>query len=241
MRTERSDQAITNNKLQSLKKLTSKRKIYTPLGYKDVSDYHCGAYDTGHLSPLSKSASNLDAKVMCILQDWCSDELLNGPFDVELQSLGYKSTLPTNRNLKSLLKQKLGISLEHTFTTNLFPYIKKGNMSAKIPDNLLDWAGEFFALPQIKIICPRITVCFGLSVYNSIRKASGLEKVKTLEAAILTPFKIDEIAVWAQSHPGALGKANRNRGGVDRVSSDWKEMAKYLHKASDESRDTLNR
>ena len=28
-----------------------------------------------------------------------------------------------------------------------------------------------------------------------------------------------------QSHPGGLGRANRNRGGVDRVSTDWAQMA----------------
>ena len=194
-------------------------------GYRGISEYHSGAYECDFVSPYTKSAQNLDADIMLVLQDWCSDEFLRKPVDPEVVKLGHDPQLDTNRNLKSLLSTHFGIGLEQTFATNLFPFIKHGAMNARVCFVDLKKAAETYTVPEIEIIEPRLVVCLGLDVYRAIRKSSGLVPADNLDMAIASPFWIGDAEVRAQSHPGRLGRANRNRGGVDRVAEDWRRMA----------------
>jgi restriction system protein len=194
-------------------------------GYRGIGEYHSGAYECDFVSPYTKSAGNLNADIMLVLQDWCSDEFLQKPVDSNLVTLGHDPKLPTNRNLKSLLSTHFGIGLEQTYTTNLFPFIKYGAMSKSVPVEDLEKAAETYTVPEIEIVEPRLVVCLGLAVYRAIRKSFGLAPAGNLEMAIASPFRIGDAQFWAQSSPGALGRANRNRGGVDRVAEDWRRMA----------------
>jgi uracil-DNA glycosylase len=81
-----------------------------------------------------------------------------------------------------------------------------------------------FAIPQIDIVAPRLVICLGLKAFNGLRSALGTPRLKTLGAATDDPFSYGTIRIWCQSHPGQLGRMNRNRGGIDRVSSDWARM-----------------
>ena len=95
-------------------------------GYMGIGEFHSGVYECDFVSPYSKSAQNLDADIMLVLQDWCSDEFLRKPVNPEVVELGHDPQLDTNRNLKSLLVTHFGIGLEETYATNLFPFIKPG-------------------------------------------------------------------------------------------------------------------
>jgi len=216
-------------KKEKLLALAHKRQRNVPHGYKGIGDYHNGAYECEYVSPYTRSANNTNADIMFILQDWCSDELLSQPVNPEIIRLGHMPELPTNKNLKTLLKTHLGTELEDTYGTNLFPFIKPGNISSTIPKNDLTEAAINYAIPQIEAISPKIVICLGVAVFNAIRNGLELPQVKNLEAAIATPFQFRESIVWAQSHPGGLGRAGRNRGGVDRVSADWAVMAEAVH------------
>ena len=189
-------------------------------GYRGIGEYHSGAYECDFVSPYTKSAGNLNADIMLVLQDWCSDKFLRKQkrVDSDLVTLGHDPKLPTNRNLKSLLSTHFGIGLEQTYATNLFPFIKHGAM----PDEDLEKAAETYTVPEIELVGPKLVVCFGLAVYQAIRKSFGLAPVGNLEEAIASPFPIRDAKVWAQSHPGWRGSRNR---GVDRVSEDWRRMA----------------
>ncbi len=94
-----------------------------------------------------------------------------------------------------------------------------------MPVEDLEKAAETYTVPEIEIVEPRLVVCLGLAVYRAIRKSFGLAPAGNLEMAIASPFRIGDAQFWAQSSPGALGRANRNRGGVDRVAEDWRRMA----------------
>lgn len=95
-------------------------------------------------------------------------------------------------------------------------------MSVPIRQTDLVAAARQFALPQIRIINPRLVISLGLVTFNALRQASNLAPNGDLNSAIESPFNIGQTTVWCQTHTGRL--VNRNKGGVDRVSRDWLEM-----------------
>ena len=198
-------------------------------GYKSIADFHNGAYDCEYVSPYTKCAPNADASIFVVLQDWSSDQWLSGPLDYEVQRLGYSPSLPTNINLKGLLKNHLGVELEEVFATNLFPFVKSGNLSTAIPAKLMQRAAKEFCIPQIEIVNPKIVICMGTTTFNAIRQSKGLPNVKNMQDGFEHPFmdKDKDTEYWCQAHPGSLGRINRQyRGGPTRVDMDWADMAK---------------
>lgn len=193
-------------------------------GYTSIADYHDGVYECDLVSPYTKTAGNVNAEAMVLLQDWSSDESLSQPLDENARRLGYTPTLPTNRRLEQLLKTTFGLSLSDIYGTNLFPFVKPGGMSRPIPSRDLIRAAREFALPQIAIVSPRLVICLGLVTFDALRRAHGLARAGKMEPAINSPFTVGNSRVWCQAHTGALGQMNRKKGGVDRVSQDWMRM-----------------
>jgi restriction system protein len=197
--------------------------------YKRLGDYH--GFECAYVSPYSKGAHNLDSDVLILLQDWSSDEVLTrsrGPSE-----LGRDPGLPTNKNLDVLLESSFGMKLSDTYATNLFPYIKLGGLSSRIPFGDLVYAAVTFALPQIRIVAPKLVVCLGKNTYNALRVAAGLKRCRDMASAISSRFEIDleggrVATVWAQAHPGVLGQRNRNREHPGRTSEDWERMSQLL-------------
>ncbi|HET6804985.1 MAG TPA: hypothetical protein VFH59_06010 [Frateuria sp.] len=194
--------------------------------YKRLGDYP--GFECGYVSPYSKGAHNLDSEVMILLQDWSSDDALvrsKGPSE-----LGRDPQLPTNRSLDELLHAAFGMKLAETYATNLFPYIKRGGLSSRIPFGDLVHAAKTFALPQIRIVAPKVVVCLGANTFNALRVAAGLERCRGMACAIDSPFDITlgegrKATAWAQAHPGAWGQRNRNRERPGRTVEDWKRMS----------------
>ena len=217
----------TMDKRKRLKELARHRREHVPGGFKGIGEYHAGAHECDFVSPYTKSAQNLDADIMLVLQDWCSDEFLRGPVDPELVTLGHDPQLPTNKNLKRLLQGHFGIQLEQTYATNLFPFIKPGKMSAQVQDAAYADAGATYTIPEIELVEPKLVVCCGSAVSRVILEALGFLWPGSLGEAIeSSPFQVGNTEYWAQSHPGGQGTASR--GGFDRVSQDWERMsAKY--------------
>ncbi|MEX0654160.1 MAG: hypothetical protein WD534_09985 [Phycisphaeraceae bacterium] len=216
-------------KHQQLHALTVKRKTSCWHGYHQIGDFHDGAYESDHVSPYTISAGNPDADVFILLQDWASADGLAGPIDQETVEFGHTPSLPTNRNLVRLLNTHFGLTLADTYATNLFPFIKPGGMSATIPVRDLVKAAREFALPQIAIVQPRLVVCLGLQTFCAMQRATGRRPAANLAEAIGSPLEVESAMIWCQAHTGGLGQANRNRGGVDRVSSDWATMSHTLN------------
>jgi restriction system protein len=194
-------------------------------GYKCIGDYHHGKYECDFVSPYTRSANNVDAELMVLLQDWACDEVLSGAFLEARRTIGHDPNRWTNIHLKELLKAHFDLELAAIYATNVFPFVKFGKMNAGIKRKDLDAAAEQFALPQIQIVGPRIAVCLGKSSFNAIARAAGQSPAKALNDAIASPFHVGKTQIWCQAHTGRQGRNFRNRGGVDRVSKDWSQMA----------------
>jgi uracil-DNA glycosylase len=226
------------DKREELLKLVKKRRrrdIFT--GYGRLADYGNGAFDCDFVSPYSKGAHNYDASVMILLQDWSSDDALrrsSGPSE-----LGRDPDLPTNKTLDALLGASLHLTLKETYATNLFPFIKAGGLSTRIPFADLVLAATEFAFPQIKIVAPRLVVCLGKNTFNALRVAAvqgglahGLTRCRDMDSAIREAFAVElegrKVAIWAQAHTGAWGQRNRNKNAAGRASEDWMKMSRAV-------------
>lgn len=199
--------------------------------YKRLADYP--GFECEFVSPYSKGAHDMDSGVMILLQDWSSHDALwrsAGPSE-----LGRDPDLPTNKNLEFLLHKFLRKKLSETYATNLFPYIKLGGLSSRIPFADLQYAAENFALRQIQIIAPRLVICLGKNTFNALRVAAGYPRCRDMASAIGpdAAFKVDvgggrSAVVWAQAHPGVMGQNNRNRQHPGRTLEDWQRMCGEL-------------
>ncbi len=220
------------SKQSELLALSRVRQTTRWCGYKCIGDYHGGAYECDHVSPYTKAAGNVDSKIFLLLQDWSSDLELSGPLDEDAKALGYTPIQPTNQNLSRLLETYFHVSMPQVFATNLFPFVKSGTVSERIPQADLVCAAREFAIPQVEIVKPSLVICFGLATFNAMLKACGHRLVSNITQAEAAVFVSGNAKVWCQAHPGALGKANRNRGGVNRVDADWSAMAQSFHNSA---------
>ncbi|MEQ8694613.1 MAG: hypothetical protein RIC85_04740 [Gammaproteobacteria bacterium] len=215
-----------------LAQLRDHRAASTPHGFRDVSDFHDGVYDSDFLSPYTKSAHNTESDILIFLQDWISEDVLSGPLIPEAVTFGRIPTLPTNKNLDRLLAEHFDKDIADVYATNLFPYVKPGNMSAGIPFTMLKDAAETFALRHIEILKPKLIVALGLNCFNALAVALGNKPVKPLASAIGSPLDVGEGKVWAQAHSGALGQNARNRDNKRQTDTDWREMANWYQSAA---------
>jgi len=212
-------------KKSQLRDLALRRQKSKWSGYRCIGDYHGGKYECDYVSPYSISAHNVDASLIVLLQDWASDEVLSRDFLQDRCTVGHDPTRWTNRHLKNLLKTYFDVEFDDIYATNVFPFVKLGSMNAGVKRKDLVRAATEFALPQIRFIAPRFAICLGKAAFNAVAAAAGMPKAKTLDIAIETPFLVGETKVWCQAHTGQQGRNFRNRGGVDRVSTDWARMA----------------
>lgn len=215
-------------KSSQLKALAQQRKLDRLQGHSCVGDFHGGAYDRhDHVSPWSISACNVDSDIMVFLQDWSSEESMSGPLDVPAATIGHTPTLPSNRNLKKLLKTYFDKDIRDTYVTNVFVFIKPGRMSAPIPIRDLMYSAKKYAIPQIDIMKPRLVICLGGSTYNAIRRALTLRPVR-LQEALDHPVRRGESVIFGVSHTGGLGIANARFGqdrGMAAVNLQWARLA----------------
>jgi uracil-DNA glycosylase len=209
------------NKEVLLLALAQKRKTTSWPGYSQIGDYHDGAYECDFVSPYTKSAGNIDSEIFVLLQDWSSDESLRGSLDSDCVRFGLTRALPTNKRLIELLRCQFGVELGDVYATNLFPFIKRGNISSYIPRRELVRAAQEFALPQIQIVQPKLVICLGLNTFNAIRIALGQTPAQRMNEAIASPFTIDKSRIWCQAHTGKLGQ---NNWGSECVAEDWRKM-----------------
>jgi hypothetical protein len=194
-------------------------------GYKCIGDYHGAVYECDFVSPYTRSACNVDAELMILLQDWSSDEVLSGPYLHERCTVGHDPCRVTNKRLKELVHRHFGLELKDVYATNVFPFVKLGAMNGSIPMRDLVSAAREFALPQIEIVGPRLAVCLGKAAFDAVAVAAGHRRSKSLAEAIAAPFEVGRTQVWCQAHTGQLGTNSRNRNGAGQVARDWACMA----------------
>lgn len=210
-------------KTAALLKLARLRQSTRLVGYACIADFHDGIYECDHVSPYTKSGSNVDAKIMVIGQDWASaDALASSPPDLESAQLGYSPGLPTNRNLDDLLARHFDVDRADCYLTNIFPFSKPGGMSAGIGRKDLVHCAKTFTLEEIRIVAPKIVICLGLETFLALRAAAGIKGSLNMAEAIASPFIFENSSIHCVAHTGALGTNNRGRGQVER---DWSQLS----------------
>jgi len=213
------------DKIARLEELATLRREAAWPGFRSLIDLHGGIYEGPHVSPYTRGAGNVESPIVLLLQDWCSAEFLAGltkPQRETLAELGRAPWLPTNRNLVTLLHERLGTTLEACYATNLLPFIKAGRMSGAVARKDLQRAAKVFAVPQIRIVRPTQVICLGTQVFRSVRHALELPIALGRGSPVGTSFVWEGIRIWCQAHPGGLGCARR--GGVAGLHADWAAM-----------------
>lgn len=194
-----------------------------------INYFDNGIWECDFVSPISKSSCNENSDILIMMQDWRSSESFKKDICIDTMSLGYDPTIKTNINLMFLLEKYFNKNLSDVYTTNLFPLIKEGSMNSKLSRRALLKSAKIFAIPQVKIIEPKVVICLGLATYNAMYQAISGKTKKTIDDAINSPFMIGGSMVFCQAHTGMLGKNNRNKGGVDRVNGDWLGMSEFYN------------
>jgi restriction system protein len=122
-----------------------------------------------------------------------------------------------------------GVQTKDIYATNLFPFIKPGPMNSKIPWNRMVEAARESALPQIRIVQPRLVIALGLDCYQALRAAAiNSGGPHQLAVAIRNPFPLDGARVYCQAHTG-WGFAKRGR---EQTHKDWTAMADWYRLSS---------
>jgi len=225
-------------KEECLLKLAKKRQKDNHLfpKYGNLSEYYDGKYECDYVSPYSKSANNVNAEIMIILKDWCSEEFLLDMYPKKLEHYldelkydpllynGYDPELKTNKNLINLLDETFGIYLEDTYTTNLFPFIKKGGMSESIPVRDREYTAKNYTIKQIECIQPCLIIALGNEVFDILGKICGYTEIGSPYEPGIDKFNYDKTnsMIYFQYHP------SRYFGGKKKVLKNWKKMKEYF-------------
>jgi restriction system protein len=210
-------------KHEALLDLAKQRQTSRLDGYGSVGDFHGGIFECDHVSPWTKSGSNVNARIMVVGQDWSSSDALNNPTEVQQRAkFGFSPTFPTNANLDGLLERHFGLRRSDCYLTNLFPYVKHGGPSANIPLKDLVACAKRFTLPEIEIISPKIVLCLGRITFVALRRAVGIKGNPKMDEAVRSPVGYREATIHCVAHTGSFGMNNRGR---EQVETDWKQIA----------------
>jgi len=221
-------------KANKLEKLVSLRRQETHPKYRLLHTFDGGRWDFPFVVPWTKSACNLDAKLMVIGQDWASEAFLttpkyNTPERVAARERsGQDEYLATNKRLKSLLHKHFHLDFSQTYATDVLIYIKPGNMSGNVPMIDLQYCAEKYTLEQIRIIKPQMAICLGAKTFNAVRTA--LKKQPGLpfsEACTPTAHTVDTDESGTRIHavPHTGGQGHANAGGDKNVDEIWARIA----------------
>ncbi len=212
-------------KSEKLIALANQRKGDRLVGYTNFKDYHDGAYDNqDYVVPWTISACNVDSDLMLIGQDWNSHDRLSGCLDQQQAELGQIPSLKSNQNTKELLRRFLRKKFSDVYATDLFVFVKPGNMSAGIPNKDLLYSARKYALPQIEIVSPKIVVALGSKTYMSLCRAAGFSSNRSGTPRVGNTYKGAEII--GVTHPGAM--SINMRGGIDGVADEWEYVKSRL-------------
>jgi len=216
----------TEQKREELFQLAKHRQGYPLRPHACLAEFHSGFYECDHVSPWSISACNVDAEVMIIGQDWASSDVLEREPDEDRRRLGQAWPSPTNTNLREFLGY-MGLRFSETYATNVFPFIKRGSKSARIPSRDLVSCARTYALPQIEIVSPRMAICLGKAAFVAVCRAAGLRPMKWSSARLPGPHtRISSVEIYGLPHRSPLGIINA--GGKDTVGRSWSLLAQHL-------------
>jgi hypothetical protein len=195
--------------------------------YKHIEIFHAGYYDNDWPSPWTRSACNVDSPIVLVGQDWASERFLSRSPDAEMASLGHDPNLPTNKNLKYLLREAFGRELSDVFATNAFLFIKSDSMGTRIPLKDLQRSVETYTLHELQIVQPKMVLCLGTATLNGFRAALGYPARPLISASYTEPqVMFGKIEIYGVPHCGARGL--NSTGGLSKSLKIWQRLAQRL-------------
>ena len=210
-------------KTEALLQLARLRQSARLDGFACIGDFHGSIFECDHVSPWTKSGCNVDAEIMIVGQDWSSSDVLaRDPPDPHIAAFGFDPKIPTNRNLDRLLERHFGLIRAECYLTNLFPFVKLGKASAKLPLRDLVASAQRYTLPEIRIVSPRLVICLGQRTFIALMRAVGLGESPKMAQAINSPFEFANAMIHCVAHTGGYGVKNRGR---CQVEKDWQQLA----------------
>jgi hypothetical protein len=118
------------------------------------------------VSPYTKGAHTSESLAF-VLQDWSSEDALRrdiamrGGIDPSIQEFGRSLHLLTNTRLEKLLDHFFGYQLADVYATNIFPFVKRGNISSSISMRDARAAAFSFIKPELQIAKPKKVLALG--------------------------------------------------------------------------------
>jgi uracil-DNA glycosylase len=214
----------SEQKREALLQLAQARQADRWEPYCCLADIHEGYYECNYVSPWTISANDVDTDLMIFGKDWASTDTLKQPPDPERRRIGQCWEVPTNKNLREYLHDCMaGLKFSQTYASNVFPFIKEGKKNDSIRDADMLYAAKKYALPQIKIVSPRMVICLGPPAFYAVRRAAGLPDIAWEEAIAPAPhtiiFGAETYGVW---HPSVYP------GGKTAVKQVWKQLGDRL-------------
>ena len=211
----------TKSKEKELRSLAHLRKKKRLNGYDCIGDFHNRAFECDYVSPITKSGGNVNADVMIVLQDWASSDWLKNPEALKEVKEGCDRSSATNKNLDYCLRHHFRLDRSDCYLTNLFPFVKRGAMNAKIGNKDLICCARTFTRLEIEIVSPKLVICLGNLTFNALQSATDQNRVYLkLREAINSPFTIGESHVHCVAHTG--GNRTLKRKEKEKV---WKNLA----------------
>ena len=123
------------------------------------------------VSPYTKG-SNASGGIALVLQDWASADGLGETPHPEIQLHGRAPWLLTNRRLQELLASVLGTNLSAVYATNIFPFVKRGRMSAPLPTAELLGVARRFAVRELELAKPSVVLALGGAAAAILQKCN---------------------------------------------------------------------
>ena len=204
--------------------------------------------------------NNLDAAILLVGQDWGSyidkdgksllnfiSERENDPEYPYIRSDDTPYKNPTDFNLMKLFDECLGVKIGREFVSNhnlfftnfVLCYRNNGErISGNFKKIWVDNCSEYF-VRLVNIIEPKIVICLGRNVFDSVLRAANVripkEKYNRIIESGCQTITIGNIncAVFPLAHCGTYGTHNRNRGqkvneDLKLQKQDWYRIKQYI-------------
>lgn len=218
--------AASDKKADALTALAKERQAAlwpSESGYLNLSEYYQGRFECDFVSPYSRLAGNSNSDILIFLKDWTgTDEKEPQELD-DMGRYGRSPNRPTNRNLDALLLEFFGKTPDQLYITNLFPFVKPGNMTETISPEHLRRSAIEFAVPHIDILCPRLVIVLGPPAAKAIAYACGQSNPNQWSPPHAKPFQRGQSMVWAQYHP-----ASWTRSVQEKMRLGWRSMSEWF-------------
>ncbi len=121
------------------------------------------------VSPYTKGA-NVIGGIAIVLQDWTGSKAIDGGVNNEVQKYGRTIGSKTDKNLEHLLNKFFNLKIEDTYATNVFPFIKEGDISSggiSIVD--IRKSANIFLKREIEIVKPNLILALGNLACSGLR------------------------------------------------------------------------